>query len=144
MLTDSNQKSLQSGLSSSKEKDKVNCEDTETIGANTKTKLDNKPFNDISFKRSNYVITLVALQKSVKCNNEVVHFDPLQLFSRLTSIAERTNKFKEYFKFELTQEPTSLFKDGFMRNSHKPDLKNILIENARNFETYPASKIVVD
>ena len=31
-----------------------------------------------------------------------------------------------------------------MRGSHKPDLKNILIENAPNCETYPASKIVVN
>ena len=31
-----------------------------------------------------------------------------------------------------------------MRESHKSDLKNILIENVPNFETYPASKIVVD
>ena len=143
MLTNSNLRSLQAGLSLSKEKDGVNCEDAETIGANIQTKLDNKAFNDISFKKSNCVITLVALQKSVKCKNEIVHFDPLRLFSRLISIAERTKKFKEYFKYELTQEPTSLFKDGFMRESHKSDLKNILIENVHNFETYPTSKIVV-
>ena len=78
------------------------------------------------------------------CTNEIVHFDPLRLFSRLISIAERPKKIKEYFKYELTQEPTSFFKDGFMRESHKSDLKNILIENVHNFETYPTCKIVVD
>ena len=31
-----------------------------------------------------------------------------------------------------------------MRESHKSDLKNILVENLLNFETYPGSKIVVD
>ena len=87
---------------------------------------------------------LVALQKNVKCKDEIVQFDPLQLFSRLTSITERTNKFKEYFKYELTQESTSLFNDGSMRESHKSDLKNIFSEKAHNFETYPASKIVID
>ena len=76
VLTNSNLRSLQSGLSSSKEKDGVNCEDAETIGAKIQTRLDNKAFNDISFKKSNCVITLVALQKSVKCKNELVHFDP--------------------------------------------------------------------
>ena len=86
----------------------------------------------------------MALQKSVKCKNEIVHFDPFRLFSRLISIAEQTKKIKENFKYELLQEPTSLFKDGFMRESHKSDLKNILIENAHNFETYPANKFVVD
>ena len=65
--------------------------------------------------------------------------NPFRLLSRLISIAERKNKFKEYFKYELIQEPTSLFKDGFMRESHKSDLKN-----TTNFETSPASNIVVD
>ena len=85
----------------------------------------------------------MALQKSVKCKNEIVHFDPFRLFSRLISIAEQTKKIKENFKYELLQEPTSLFKDGFMRESHKSDLKNILIENAHNFETYPTNKFFV-
>ena len=85
-----------------------------------------------------------GIAKSVKCQNEIVHLDLLHLFSRLISIAERTNKFKEYFNYELTQKPTSLFNDGFMRESHKSDRKNILIENLHNFETYPGSKIVVD
>ena len=66
------------------------------------------------------------------------------MFSRLISVVERTNTSNEYFKYELTQGPTSLLKDGFMRESQKSDLKNIIIENAHNFETYPASKIVVD
>ena len=34
VLTNFNLRSLRSGLSSSKEKDEVNCEDAETIGAN--------------------------------------------------------------------------------------------------------------
>ena len=69
---------------------------------------------------------------------------PLRLSPRIISIAERPNKFEEYFKYELTQEPTSLLKDRFVHNSHKSDLKNSLIENAHKFQIYPASKIVVD
>ena len=53
VLTNSNLRSLQSGLSLSKEKDGVNCEDAETIGANIQTELDNKAINDVSFKKSN-------------------------------------------------------------------------------------------
>ena len=65
VLANSNLRSLQSGLRSSKEKDGIICEDAETIGANIQTKLDSKTFNDISFKKSDYAVTLVALQKSV-------------------------------------------------------------------------------
>ena len=92
VLTNSNLRSLQSGLSLSKEKDGVNCKDAETIGANIQTKLDNTAFNGISFKKSNCIITFVALQKSVKCKNKIVHFDPLRLLSRLISVAELTKK----------------------------------------------------
>ena len=141
---DPNLRCLQSGLCSSKENDKVNCENAEVTGANIHTELDNKYFNDISFKRSDCVVTLVALQKSIKTNGETLHFDPLRLFSRLIFTAERTDKFIDYFQYELTQEPTALFKDGFMRESHKSDVKNILLENTRIFENYPSSKIVVD
>ena len=56
-------------------------------------------------------------------------------------IVERTKKFKEYFKYELTQEPTS-FKDGFMHESRKSDLKNIFMENVHNFETYLLVKLL--
>ena len=47
--------------------------------------------------RDQIVITLVTLQKSVKCKDKIVHFETLRLFSRLILIAERTNKFKELF-----------------------------------------------
>ena len=60
---DPNLRCLQSGLCSSKENDKVNCENAEVTGANIHTELDNKYFNDISFKRSDCVATLVALQE---------------------------------------------------------------------------------
>ena len=86
----------------------------------------------------------MALQKSVKCKDEVVYFNFLPLFLRLISTAEWTSKFTEHFKYELTQEPISLFKGGFLRKSHKTDLDNILIENTHNIETYLSSKIVVD
>ena len=67
----------------------------------------------------------MALQQGVKCKNEILHLDFLRLSSILISIAERTNKFKECFKYELKQEPTSLVRDGFMCESRKSDLKNI-------------------
>ena len=69
-----------------------NCKDVEKIAANMQTKQDNKAFIDISFTSSNCVITLVASQKRFKCKDDIVHFDPLRLFSRLISKAERTKK----------------------------------------------------
>ena len=85
-----------------------------------------------------------ALQKSVKYKDEVVRtFRPPQSVLEI-NFNSRTDKFKEYFQYELPQDSTSLFKDRFMCESHKSDLKNIFIENARNFKTYPDSKIVVE
>ena len=105
---------------------------------NIQTKLNNEAFNDILL-RGQIVLLLWRHCKKVLNAETKLLFDPLQLFSRLISIAQPANKFKEYFKYELIQEPTSIFKDGFMRESHKSDLKN-----TANFESSPASNTVVD
>ena len=140
----SNLRCIKSVLCSSNASDKINYVKTETIAIKTQTKVDKKIFSKISFKRSGCVVTLVALQKSVKCNDKVIYFDPLRLFTRLISILEQTHKLKECFQYELTLEPTALFKDGFMCESNKYNFKKILIENAHNFETYPKINIVLD
>ena len=97
----------------------------------------------IFHSRGQIVLLLWWHCKSVKYKGEVVHFNFLPLFLRLTSIAEWISKFTEHFKYELTQEPISLFKDGFLRKSHKTDLENILIENTYNIETYCSSKLLL-
>ena len=48
--------------------------------------------------------------------------DPNILFSCLVLMAEQTGKINEYFAFELTAVPMSLFKNGYLR---KPDKQSL-------------------
>lgn len=52
------------------------------------------------------------------------------LFTRLVAIAQREKKdIEEFFAFELTQEPISLFKHGLMRKPDKPSLRRAVMKD---------------
>ena len=77
-------------------------------------------------KRSEQIRSLACLQDAIKVDNEHVHINPLILFGRLTTLAQRQEDIKEQFKYELTPEPASLFKDGLMRKPTKSTLRTHL------------------
>eukprot|EP00795_Rhopilema_esculentum_P016688 gene16688-8134_t len=64
--------------------------------------------------------------------NNTVTINPTILFSRLSALANFQSNITENFCYELTLEPTSLFKQGMMRKSTKAVLRNHLLgtENA--------------
>ena len=49
------------------------------------------------------------------------------LFSRLVAIAQKEDDVEQQFAFELTPEPTELFKDGMMRKPQKATLRKHLL-----------------
>ena len=51
----------------------------------------------------------------MKIGEKTINIDPLILFTRLTAIVHRERDPIEQFSYELTPEPSSLFKDGLMR-----------------------------
>ena len=65
----------------------------------------------------------------VEIDKEKIHVDPMLLFSRLTVLIEREEEIQEYFRFELTAFPTSLFKNGMMRKANKSKLVKALKKN---------------
>ena len=80
--------------------------------------------------------TLADLSNTSMISDEQVVIDVNSLFHRLVVLAERSSDLKAYFNFEITQYPTALFKDGFMRKPVKPDLykgfaKGMTSENFR-------------
>ena len=62
----------------------------------------------------------------ITIENQVIHIDPSMLFTRLIVLLERSERMEDYFQFELTPMPTSLFKDGMMRKSNKAALETHL------------------
>ena len=75
---------------------------------------------------------------------KVVNIDSGLLFSRLLIIMSRSpTDFQQYFDFELTPLPASLFKDGFMRKPAKAQLANELMKNVNLNNSEPHSTVVV-
>ena len=56
-----------------------------------------------------------------------ISMNPTVLFTRLSALAGRSEKSEQFFDFELTLDPMSLFKDGTMRKPDKSSLRNILL-----------------
>ena len=78
------------------------------------------------------IVTLATLHSTLKIDNEIVHIDPLILFSRLILLVEREEETTPCFKHELTNYPLSLFKDGMMRSGNKASLRNYLTKGIPN------------
>ena len=72
-----------------------------------------------------------SLYSSISIKNEKVSIDPLTLFLRLIVVVDRKpeNETEDYFSYELSPYPMSLFKDGAMRPSAKSKLKNFLLKD---------------
>ena len=103
---------LDSGLVD--ERNQANCDCLVEINALIQRDLDGKSFDSCSFKRKDQIINLESLHSSVIIEEEKVEIDPLTLFLRLDLVVERKpeKEMENYFSYELTQYPTSLFKDG--------------------------------
>ena len=68
------------------------------------------------------------MYNSVKVdNNKAINIKPIALFLHLIAIAKRTPNIEDYFHYELTAYPMSLFKDGLMRKPNKALLRNSLV-----------------
>ena len=117
--------SLSTGYTA-EESDEINCDDAELIGYNIQKDRDCKSVEEAKVSPNKQVRTLQSLQKGINIESETVYVDPLILFNQLTILMDRTEKIANYFQYELTPLPTSLFKDSFMRKSKKSSLSTYL------------------
>ena len=136
-------RSLSTGLTAL-DNDNINCDDAENVGYQLQKKLDGVCFEEVKMKRSEQIRSLACLQDAIKVDNEHVHINPLILFGRLTTLAQRQEDIKEQFKYELTPEPASLFKDGLMRKPTKSTLRTHLTKNVSTPPTTPSKNVVID
>ena len=72
----------------------------------------------------------MTLQNNIKVAGEVAKWT--LLFTRLVAVAQREKEdVEEFFSFELTQEPMSLFKKGLMRKPDKPALRRAVMKEEK-------------
>ena len=109
-------------------KDGINCDNAEEVGETIQTSLDNLTITECSIKRKDQIKPMLALQDQIKVGKESIIVNPTLLFTRLVAIAQRDKEdIEDYFAFELTQEPMSLFKHGLMRKPDKPSLRKVVM-----------------
>ena len=83
----------------------------------------------MTIKKNSKVKTFQDLLPTTAIGEKKVFISQTILFSRLTALTNFRDDVEEIFSFELTPEPTSLFKQGMMRKSNKASERNHLIES---------------
>ena len=136
-------RSLSTGLTVSHTMD-VSCDEAEKVGYDIQSNLDGVCLEDAKIKRKDKVTTLDSLRPGVKSDKTTVHIDPNILFTRLTVIVQSEDDIDAQFFYELTPEPTTLFKDGFMRKSSKSVLRNSFLTKVFPAVTTDADVCVID
>ena len=135
-------KSLSSGITVAD--DSINCDDAEAVGMKIQQSLDNLVMNTAKIKRKERVKMLDMLKPGVTLHDEKVYIDPSILFSRLTAIVQKEDKVTKELFYELTQEPSALFKDGLMRNSQKSKLQHYILKSCSPVNSWHSNTCVVD
>ena len=95
--------------------DDVNCFQAFEVGFEAASKIDDLPFSDVKLAHKDKVVTMSSAANKIKCRDRIVEVNPSILFHRICCVIESCEEMLEYLKFELTQQPPSLFKDGVMR-----------------------------
>ena len=128
-LQDSRLQNIFTGISADNS-DGVNCDQAEQVGFEIQRNLDYIVVNQATIKRSKQVKTLATLLPAIKVNGDTIHADPNVLFQRLIMLIDRSEDLTDCFDYELTPEPTSLFKDGLMRKPNKAQYGRELVKNS--------------
>ena len=99
------------------------------MGLAIRRTLEEMCIEDVAIKRNSKVKTFQNLLPTTAIGEKKVFISPTILFSRLTALTNFRDDVEENFPFELTPEPTSLFKQGMMRKPTKANLQNHFIES---------------
>ena len=114
------------------------------IGKIINEELDGILFSNSSIKRKEQIKSLDELKVGVKLDKETIFVDPSVLFSILLLMIERELKMIEYFRYELTPVPTSLFEDGMMRKSVRSILMKVVTKNVPSDASYVSPVYILD
>ncbi|KAG1714706.1 Multidrug resistance-associated protein 1 [Nymphon striatum] len=108
--------------------DNVNCENAESIGECIQKSIDEVNFTEAKIKKKDQLCNLNMMTSSIKIGRKNhICVNPTLLFTRLAAIAQREEDVEQYFDFELTTSPQSLFKNELMRKPNKASLRKVLL-----------------
>jgi hypothetical protein len=120
--------SLSNGFVSVCGTDNVNCENAESIGECIQKSLDEVNFTEAKIKKKDQLCNLNTMSSSINIGEKnIICVNPTLLFTRLAAVAQREEDVEQYFDFELTTRPQSLFKNELMRKPDKASLRKVLL-----------------
>ena len=102
--------SLSTGVTSVAGKDDVNCERSEELGWSIQEEIDNPSLDAAKIPRKNQIKPLDSVRNTVEIKQVEVNVNITVLLTRLAAVAKREVNEEDYFDYELTIEPTALFK----------------------------------
>ena len=91
-------------------------------------RIDNAKVCEVKIHRKESLICLDTEKQKVDVGMSSISMNPRVLFTRLSALAGRSEKSEQFFDFELTLDPMSLFKDGMMQKPDKSPLMNICLQ----------------
>ena len=95
-ITNTNLQSLSAGWVSITGKDKVNCDEAESIGNAIHQTLDGATLATASIKRKDHLRPLPSLGSVVKIDDQPEYVDPSILFTRVTAVAQCEEDVEKY------------------------------------------------
>ena len=114
--------SLQSIYSGVLANSKVNVDNAKQVGESILNDMKGRSVGDYKFRHKDQAITLTS-GSSIKVHRQQLQVDPVLLFQRLTTLANKHDDSKSLFEFELCSHPASLFESSSLpRKANKPAL----------------------
>jgi len=141
--TDGRLYSLSSGLTAT-DGDGINCDMAEELGCKIHAQMDNAGFMDVVLRKKDQMKTLMRLQKSVVSEHKEIFMHTTHLFNRLIVLVERSLDTEQYFCYELTPLPASLFKDSLMRKPDKAVLGRLITSESIVVDPIVPTVYVID
>ena len=99
--------------------DKINCYKALEIGLSSMNRIIGGDFGSVKFHKKDKVLSLKAVNSSVKIDNEVVTIDPTLIFQRISLNIQSKTDMHKFLEYELAPYPLSLFDEGGMQKGRK-------------------------
>ena len=123
--------------------DGINCDRAEEVGAAIMKKMDGMCFGEIVLKKVDRARTLANVSMKMPVGDKKIAIGSNILFSRLLIVMQRSTDMEPFFRYELTAEPTALFKDNCLRKPDKSVLSKELKKNLDSGLSFTEAKVYV-
>ena len=116
---------------------------TYDLGIISAKSITGQSFADVHLQQKDKVVNFSSSQKRLKVIGRDVYIDPNILWHRLSIVINNTADKESCFSYELSQELTSLFKQGMMRKTQKSQLGYLIKNGTQELVNYPEGSFFV-